>query len=71
MKITKKRIKEQLFIGNISQDFNGKYVLTKKGIRAAKLNIFISKYFLYYFMKITPITLRNSSSYIIEYFLSC
>ena len=42
---TKKRIKEQLFIGNISQDFNGKYVLTKKGIRAAKLNIFISKYF--------------------------
>ena len=42
---TKKRINEQLFIGNIMQDLNGKYILTKKGIRAAKLNIFISKYF--------------------------
>ena len=42
---TKKRINEQLFIGNIMQDLNGKYILTKKGIRASKLNIFISKYF--------------------------
>ena len=42
---TKKRVKEQLLIGNIVEDFNGKYLLTKKGIRAAKLNIFISKYF--------------------------
>ena len=42
---TKKRIKEQLFLGNILQDLNGEYILTKKGIRAAKLNIFISKYF--------------------------
>ena len=42
---TKKRINEQLSIGNISQDLNGAYVLTKKGIKTAKLNIFISKYF--------------------------
>ena len=42
---TKKRIKEQLLIGNIIQDLNGRFLLTKKGIRAAKLNIFISNYF--------------------------
>ena len=42
---TKKRIKEQLLIGNIIQDLNGRYLLTKKGLRAAKLNIFISNYF--------------------------
>ena len=40
-----KRVNEQLLIGNIKKDSNGQYFLSKKGIKAAKINIFIAKYF--------------------------
>jgi len=40
-----KRIKEQLFLGNIKQLEDKRFILTKKGSRTAKTNIIISKYF--------------------------
>ena len=40
-----KRVNEQLYIGNIKKDLNGQYFLSKKGLRAAKINIFIARYF--------------------------
>ena len=42
---TEKRIKEQLFLGNIEMIKDGRYILTKKGFKAAKANIIISRYF--------------------------
>ena len=40
-----KRVEEQLIIGNIKKGMDGQYFLSKKGLRAAKINIFIAKYF--------------------------
>ena len=41
----KRRVEEQLYLGNIIESSNKKYVLTKKGLKAAKLNIFLAKFF--------------------------
>ena len=40
-----KRVEEQLYLGNIMESSNKKYVLTKKGLRTAKLNLFLTKFF--------------------------
>ncbi len=42
---TKKRIQEQLFLGNIKVIDDDKFILTKKGFKAAQANIWITRYF--------------------------
>ena len=42
---TKKRIEEQLFLGNIKVIDDDKFILTKKGFKAAQANIWITRYF--------------------------
>tara|TARA_B100000242_G_scaffold264319_1_gene211776 strand:+ start:15186 stop:15590 length:405 start_codon:yes stop_codon:yes gene_type:complete len=42
---TKKRIEEQLFLGNIKVIDDNKFILTKKGFKAAQANIWITRYF--------------------------